>query len=118
MGLWAERLKEKNPMVALVDGRIVGMAEVDAAGEIDYFYVHPDFQSRGIGKALLAALKGEALRAGCRRLSADVSITAKGFFEASGFRVSEARENVILGHPAPNFAMSKELRCEEDDGGD
>lgn len=26
MGLWAERLKEKNPLVALVDGRIVGMA--------------------------------------------------------------------------------------------
>lgn len=116
MGLWAERLKEKNPLVALVDGRIVGMAEVDAAGEIDYFYVHPDFQSRGVGKALLAALEGEALRAGCRMVSADVSITAKGFFEANGFRVKEARENVILGHPAPNFAMSKELGYEEVDG--
>lgn len=118
MGLWAERLKEKSPLVALVDGRIVGMAELNAAGEIEYFYVHPDFQLRGVGKELLAVLEGEALRAGCRLLSAVVSITAKGFFEANGFRVTEARENVILGHPAPNFAMSKELLCaESDDGG-
>lgn len=85
------------------------MAEVDAAGEIDYFYVHPDFQLRGVGKALLAVLGGEALREGCRLLSADVRVTAKGFFEANKFRVKEARENVILGHPAPNFSMGKEL---------
>jgi len=40
---------------------------------------------------------------------ADVSITAKAFFMARGFRIVEAKANVILGHPAPNFRMQKRL---------
>lgn len=46
-----------------------------------------------------------------------IRFTAKGFFEANGFRVKEARENLILGQPAPNFVMSKELGREEGEVG-
>lgn len=109
MGQWAERLAGKNPFVAIVGGEILGMAEVEPDGFIDYFYVHPRWQGKGIGKALLATLESEAARLGVKTLSADVSITAKGFFESRGFCVIEAKENIILGHPAPNFRMEKEL---------
>src|SRR5262245_50254563 len=56
MGRWTDRLAQKNPFVALVDGEIVGMAEIERDGFIDYFYVHPNWQAKGIGKALLAEL--------------------------------------------------------------
>ena len=48
---WADRLAQKNPFVAVVDKEIVGMAEIEPGGFIDYFYVHPRWQNRGIGKA-------------------------------------------------------------------
>jgi putative acetyltransferase len=112
MSEWADRLAQKNPFVAIVDEQIVGMAEIEADGFIDYFYVHPRWQCRGIGKALLAALECEAAKARVRVIFADVSVTAKPFFSSAGFIVTEAKSNVVLGHPAPNFRMQKRLSSE------
>ena len=109
MDEWRERLAATNPFVAIVEERIAGMAEVDAAGMIDYFYVHPEFLRRGVGTRLMEEIEAQARRENLPALEAEVSLTAKMFFEALGFQVTEARENVILGHPAPNFSMRKKL---------
>ncbi len=109
---WGERLKSMKPFVALIDDKVVGMAEFEASGFIDYFYVDPNFQSRGIGKALLASIEAEASALGVSKVFANVSVTAKPFFSSRGFEVTEARSNVILGHAAPNFAMTKHLNSE------
>ena len=109
MNEWAARLAETNPFVAVVEGTIVGMAELLADGFIDFFYVHPDWQSKGIGKALLKTLESEAARLVVKVVFADVSVTAKEFFLSQGFRIVEAKSKVILGHPAPNFRMEKRL---------
>ena len=109
MGQWATRLAQTNPFVAIVDGEVAGMAEIDAEGFIDYFYVHPKWQGRGVGKALLAALETESARLGVCVIWANVSLTAKAFFLSKGFCITDARSNVILGHPAPNFRMEKTL---------
>lgn len=108
-GEWAARLAQTNPFVAVEDGRIVGMAEIAPDGFIDYFYVLPERQGRGVGKALLAAIEGEAACRGITLLFADVSVTAKTFFLAHGFEITEARSKLILGHPADNFRMEKML---------
>ena len=112
MSEWADRLARKKPFVAALDEQIVGMAEIEEDGFIDYFYVHPQWQGRGIGKALLAAVESEAARFGVGLIYADVSITAKSFFLLRGFLVTEVKSNVILGHPAPNFRMQKMLKSE------
>jgi putative acetyltransferase len=109
MKQWAERLARKNPFVAVVDGHVIGMAEIEADGFIDYFYVHPHWQRRGIGKALLERIETEARTHGIRTIFADVSVTAKDFFAARGFDVLESKNKVILGHLAPNFRMEKLL---------
>lgn len=59
-------------------------------------------------------LVAEAARLGVQVVSADVSITAKSFFLSRGFCITEAKSNVILGHPAPNFRMEKKLSREPD----
>ena len=97
MNAWAERLVEQNPFVAVMQGEIVGMAEIDGDGFIDYFYVHPDWQGQGIGKALLARLELETKLRGVKVIFADVSVTAKEFFIARGFRIVEAKRISI--HP-------------------
>lgn len=109
MAEWAARLAEKNPWVAVVDGVVVAFAELEPDGHIDYFYCLPQWQGQGIGKALLRRLEDEARRLGLARLFAEVSVTAKEFFLARGFRVIEERHNVIQGHPAPNSVMEKYL---------
>jgi putative acetyltransferase len=112
MGQWAQRLMRTNPFVAIVADQIVGMAEIESDGFIDYFYVHPKCQGKGVGTALLATLESEAARIGVKVIWADVSITAKEFFASRGFSVLEAKANIILGHPAPNFRMQKTLTSE------
>ena len=114
MEQWAERLAEKNPYVAIIAEQIVGMAEIEPTGYIDYFYVHPEFQGQGVGTALMATIETEASRARADRLFANVSVTAKPFFEARGFLVIEACSKTINGHPAPNFVMEKNLTIERD----
>ena len=94
------------------------MAEIEEDGFIDYFYVHPQWQGRGIGKAMLAAVELEAGRFGVSLTYADVSITAKSFLLSQGFLVTEAKRNIILGHPAPNFRMQKTLSSEQSDAAD
>lgn len=113
IGRWTARLARKNPYVASVEGEIVGMAEIEPDGFIDCFYVHPRWQGRGVGKALLATVESEAARMGAKVVWADVSITAKEFFRSQGFRITESKSNVILGHPAPNFRMEKALSSEQ-----
>jgi putative acetyltransferase len=112
MNEWVDRLARKNPFLAVVDEEIVGMAEIDGEGFIDYFYVHPVYQGKGIGKALLATLESEAAKLGVSTIFANVSITAKTFFLSRGFSITAAKSNVILGHPAPNFEMQKNLSSE------
>jgi len=114
MDQWIDRLAQKNPFVAVVNKEIAGTAEIDTDGFIDYFYVHPRCQGRGIGKALLATLESEAAKLGVSTIFADVSVTAKSFFLSRGFSIVEAKSNIILGHPAPNFRMQKILVCEID----
>jgi putative acetyltransferase len=114
MQSWVRRLAQKNPLVAVVDGEIVAMAEIDTNGFIDYFYVRPRWQGRGIGKALLETVEAEAAGLGVMLIFADVSITAKSFFVSRGFCLTETRSNIILGHPAPNFRMEKRLSNEPD----
>ena len=112
MDRWADRLAQTKSFVAVVDGQVVGMAEIATDGLIGYFYVHPKWQGRGIGKALFAAVESEARKLGASLIYADVSVTAKSFFLSRGFCITEARANVILGHPAPNFRMEKTLNSE------
>jgi putative acetyltransferase len=112
MDQWVDRLAQKNPFVAVLNKEIVGVAEIDPDGFIDYFYVHPSCQGREIGKAMLATLESEAAKLGVSTIFADVSITAKSFFLSRGFSITEAKSNFILGHPAPNFRMQKILASE------
>ena len=106
---WALRLRSQNPFVARKDGQIVGFGELEPNGHIDFFYVHHDWQRRGVGVALYQAIEEEALRQNIQELYLESSVTAKPFFLRMGFQIQEKRENIICGAPAPQFLMRKRL---------
>ncbi len=85
---WATSFRSRVALVAAEGGEIVGFGDVDESGYLDRLYVCSDRQRRGIGTELCdrleAAVKGD-------RVSVNVSLTAKAFFEARGYHTLKER---------------------------
>ncbi len=105
---WAT-LDQRFTVAAESDGRVVGFSDLETNGHIDRFFVHADYQRCGVGRALLAAVINEAVRVGIRRLFAEVSVTARPFFERNGFVVLAEQEVAIQGMRLTNFRMERLL---------
>ena len=89
-------------LVGIVDGRIVAMGAVkriDAArAEIKRMRVHPEFQRRGFGSAMLNALEDEARHLGYHILQLDTTVlqtAARALYERHGYRV--IRKGTVAG---------------------
>jgi putative acetyltransferase len=56
VGVWAHRLARAFSVVAEIDGRVAGFADVEDVGHLDCLYVHAGHQRCGVGRALLAVI--------------------------------------------------------------
>jgi putative acetyltransferase len=106
---WAGRQSGKAVIVAVAGEEVVGFAELKPDGHIDCFYTHKDHQGRGVGTLLLADLERQARDRGIPFLSADVSLTARRFFERRGFRLLREQQVVRRGVVLRNGLMEKPL---------
>jgi putative acetyltransferase len=99
----------KATWVAAVAGRIAGFSDLEPDGHVDMLYVHPDFERRGVARALLDHIEQLARRRGLRRLYAEASITARPVFEAMCFHAIAPRTVVVRGQSMTNYRMEKQL---------
>ncbi len=106
---WRRRIEEINPFVAVVDGMIVGYADVQTDGYIDHFYTHFEWQGKGVGTALMRTIVECAESHAVARLYSDVSVTARPFFEARGFHVLKEQFVSIAGQSLKNYRMERSL---------
>lgn len=106
---WNEARRRLSTIVAVVDGQIAGFSDVSVSGYIDMMFVSPAFARRGIARALMTEIESRATDAGTGSLSANVSITARPFFEHVGFVVEAEQHPVIDGIELTNFRMAKSL---------
>jgi putative acetyltransferase len=106
---WIDMISNQYVFVALDNGIIIGFGTLDHGSHIDMFYVHKDYQGQGIAKSIYRKLELEAIRQNSTSLSADVSKTARAFFEKMGFSVMTEqtihRKSVTL----TNYKMTKLL---------
>lgn len=72
-------------------------------------YVHPDFQRRGVARALLGHLEEIAREGGLRRLYTEASITARPVFEVMGFRTIVPQTVTVRGESMTHYRMEKRL---------
>lgn len=72
-------------------------------------YVHPDFERRGVARALLKHIECVARDMELRRLYSEASITARPVFERVGFRVIVPQMITIGGQSMMNFRMERRL---------
>ncbi|HRX82901.1 MAG TPA: GNAT family N-acetyltransferase [Pirellulaceae bacterium] len=102
---WHIRFAGRFAYVALLDGRIVGFADMTTDGYLDRLFVSAQHQRQGVAKTLLAKLKSDASRSGIAEISTEASITAKPFFEASGFAILRKQTVVCRGVKFTNYRM-------------
>jgi putative acetyltransferase len=106
---WSSRLATGRVIVWEGDGALRGFARLDEAGSIDLLYVHPTRLRRGIARELLAHLVALAREHGLRKLAAEVSRTARPFFERQGFRLIARQTVWRRGVTLENFRMECEV---------
>ncbi len=105
---WEQRLKRNICKVAFIDDTIVGFTEFDE-GHVDTLYVHKDFQRRKIAANLIDEILLIAEQRHLQVLTTESSITAKPFFEAFGFRVTQVKKKLSNGKDFTNYKMTKDL---------
>jgi putative acetyltransferase len=112
---WHARMSEpdRRTLVAEEDDEVVGFAELEDDGHLDMIYLRGGAVGRGVGRRLYEAVEGEARGSGVGRIFAEVSITARPFFERHGFRVVREQRVSLRGVEMTNFAMEKPLAPSE-----
>lgn len=108
---WQNRFAESLPLVAEIDGQVVGFIEFKfdkEVGEIDCFYIQSNYQGKGVGQALFDKVLEVAKLNDIKEIRVFASHIAKPFFAKQGFKVirenSVVRSNVTL----ENWLMVKQ----------
>ncbi len=84
----AEKLAAWTVWVADLGGRLAGMAALSLDGEdaeLEDFFVEPDSQGRGVGRALMDAFLAEARARGARTAGLDADPFAEPIYLKLGF---------------------------------
>ena len=89
---------------------IVGFASITPSGYLHSMFVHKDCQNRGIATRLLYEIERYAEDMGIKRITSEVSITARPFFESKGFVVEACQRRKAKHLYLTNFQMAKDIK--------
>jgi putative acetyltransferase len=104
---WRVRLARKRPYLAMINDRVVGFIELESDGHIDCTYVSPEFQRRGVAKALLRHVISVAKDLNIKKLYVEASIVATPLFKSFGFSVQHENKVIRNNTVLINYTMSK-----------
>jgi len=104
---WVEHVKNRNPFVAEIAGKIVGFAEFTDTGRIGAFYSHHEWQQKNVGSTLLETIEAEAQKLEIESIWVESSLSASKFFERKGFEVVEDREVFTEDIPSRSVVLVK-----------
>ncbi|WP_199415029.1 GNAT family N-acetyltransferase [Chitinophaga silvisoli] len=106
---WEQVFATQLIFVAEQDHHITGFSTLCNGNYIDLFYVHKDHQRQGIATALYNKTEQAAISLHQNQITADVSITAKPFFQKMGFTIQNKQHVNVKGIELINFKMLKTL---------
>lgn len=109
LSTWHAAMCGRNSYVATVDGEPAGFSDVNLQSYIDMMFVSPRFLRLGVARRLLGHVEAHARAASLTELTANVSITARPFFERCGFVVEAGQHPMMVGVQLTNCAMKKYL---------
>lgn len=88
---WFKRVDKTKPYLVIQKEKLIGFVEF-YDNYIDCFYIHHNYQGKGIGKVLLSYIIEQAKLKNLDFITVDASITAKPFFSSFGFKVTKENE--------------------------
>ena len=89
--------------------QVVGFASITQQGYLHSMFVHKDFQGKGIATILLNEIERYATTRGIMRITSEVSLTARPFFEKRGYIVEVEQKRKANQLYLTNFWMAKRL---------
>lgn len=103
-------LEQGVTIVADLDGRAGGFAQLHPENTLHMMYVAPGLAGYGVATLLCQYLEDEARILGQDVLHTHASLAAKRFFEQMGFNVDAEETVTRAGVTIPRFSMTKILR--------
>jgi GNAT superfamily N-acetyltransferase len=88
---------------------ILGFIELSPEGEIHCFYVHKEAQGQGVASQLMDFICDWAVGHGIYEIFANVSVTARPFFEKMEFEVVKTQVRELEGQAFRQFRMKRRL---------
>jgi putative acetyltransferase len=104
---WQKKIKEQYFLLSEDKNTVNGFASMDVNGYIDFMYIHKNYQNQGIATLLLQALESKASELHLEKMWANVSITARPFFQKRGFIITDIHIKWIQEVAFENAVMTK-----------
>jgi putative acetyltransferase len=104
---WQKKITEQYFLLSKDKNTVNGFASMDVNGYIDFMYIHKNYQNQGIATLLLQALESKASELHLEKMWANVSITARPFFQKRGFIITDIHIKWIQEVAFENAVMTK-----------
>lgn len=102
---------EEQEVIVVEENQLLGFASLKDGHYIDFLYLAPEAQGKGLAQKMLQELEA---RARADTLSSDISITARPFIERQGFKVIRKNHNERAGEVLINFYVEKSIKKNPD----
>jgi putative acetyltransferase len=109
---WLARIKSQYFLLAEEGSALLGMGSITPGGYLDILFVSHLHQGKGVARQLMQKLEAYAREQGVKKIRSDVSITARPFFERTGFVMIRPQRVQIAEVTFDNFVMEKEVEKE------
>lgn len=106
---WMNVISNQFVLIVVSGGHMAGFCTLDQGNYIDLLFVHKEYQHKGIASLLYSLIEQEALQHHEKEITADVSKTARPFFEKTGFQVVKEQTVYVKGIAMTNYKMIKHL---------
>lgn len=105
------KMIETHYFIVAVDQQlqIAGFSSITPQGYLHSMFIHKDFQGKGLATILLEEIERYAITIGITRITSEVSITARPFFEKHGYTVEVEQKRRANQLCLTNFWMAKGL---------
>jgi putative acetyltransferase len=106
---WRRRTVKLEVRVAALESVVAGFIGFSRSGYIDLLFVLPEFARRGVARALLLNAESLLGQLGVESAWTEASLTARGFFQAMGYRAAREQTVCCGGVELRNCRMEKSL---------
>ncbi|KQS30652.1 GNAT family N-acetyltransferase [Dyadobacter sp. Leaf189] len=111
---WLDAIENQYFLIAEIGNAIAGFGSLLNSCYIDFMYTSNVHLRKGVAGTIYHLLEKEAIQNGAARLTSDVSLTARPFFEKQGYTVMKTNRNLIRGIEIINYRMEKSLPVSPD----